>query len=120
MISADIREIIPTVGKKIGVMGCLEQGWEPVSVKGRSINDFTFCCFTRRVPQKKPPTTPGGLDRSTPKQLAEWEADSWAQSPYQYARSNNVWNRRVGGERRLLIVEEEWVVGVPPISRYNF
>ena len=89
----------------------LEPGWLPANPNFQKPT-FAFRCMTRSVPRKSPMDDPRGIETCDQATLARWEADWYAQSPYQYKLSNMVRSKR-GTVRRLLVVEEERMMGFP-------
>eukprot|EP00973_Karenia_brevis_P064025 8897582-Karenia_brevis.AAC.1 len=64
-------------------------------------SQFAFYCHTKHIARSKPGFMPRGVDQATPQALAEWEADAFSQTPYQYSSRNKVCHRISGHPRRL-------------------
>ena len=113
--SGDIRKIIPE-GPRTTYQQCLLPGYVPCSAMdlGSDFNeeDFAFRCLTTRKAREKPGAYPRGLAEASADTRTAWRKDRWAQSPYQYARSNCV-QAAQGDARRLLPCEEEALMGYP-------
>eukprot|EP00972_Heterocapsa_arctica_P067435 9952508-Heterocapsa_arctica.AAC.1 len=61
----------------------LTPGWWPCGGK-----DYLFRSLTTKKKRGKPGPTPRGLREASPGALRRWEADNWAQAPYQHAKRN--------------------------------
>ena len=113
-------ELVPSDPCRLLVSQCLLPGWTPcafLGVRDSSALDstFNFNCLTTKTARDVPGYKPRGLREASPTALRRWEADAYAQSPYQYAARNCVCIP--GGNqapRRLTPNEEEVLMGFPP------
>ena len=86
-------------------------GWRPCAT--RMGTKVQFSCLTRHTPRLKPMNDPRGLESCDSEARARWAADSWCQSPYQYKLTNMVEGIKTGEVRRLVVDEEEQLMGFP-------